>query len=237
MNINHLHGMRLVALGVTLAVSGAWQAALAATTTVFTEFDVQDGSAASPAVSVNGAPGTSTGSARPAPRATDTRTLSVTLISGDQVGAYVSGGEYHYFQSSNQSFGKGKIVWNLSPCMDWTNAKELVVRSKQDHPAGMKVTVGGQSQSKALPANLSFADYSFTISGNSCVSSVELEIDGSSSQSEALDLDMDRISVVLEEPPPPPPPPPVPAISFLGLGASLIGLPLLAVGLARRRKQ
>lgn len=232
MKIHAIRGVRPLALGVALAAGTALQPAFA-DTAVFTEFDVPDGSAATPAVSVNGAPGTDTGSPQPAPRPGDTRILSVTLNSGDQVGAYVSGGEYHYFQSSNQSFGSGKIVWNLSPCMDWTNVKSVVVTSKQDHPAGMKVTVDGQSQSRALPADLAFKDYSFAITGSSCVSSVTLEIDGSSSASEALDLDMDRISIVSEEPPPPV----VPAISMLGLGASLIGLPLVAAGLARRRKQ
>lgn len=225
--------LRPVALGMAIAAAMVAPSAMA-DTILFTDFDVSQGTSGAPAAAV-AAPGTATSTPAAAPQPGDVRTMSVTMNSGENMGVYVDNGAYHYFQSSNQTFGSGKIVWNLGAnCRDWTDAVSMIVRSGQDHPLSMTVTVDGQSTTRGLPDNNNvMQDFSFSINGDSCVEEVTLTVDGTAAQSVALDLDIDRISVVTEAPPPPV----IPAITAVGLGASLIGLPLFAFGLARRRSR
>ncbi len=215
-----------VALGAALGA----QSVSAQVTEPFDPFDVSQGDPASPAVQVTTPGGTDSNTRNDAPSAGITRQLTVHLNSGLGVRAYVSGGFYHYSQDSGSTSANGTIDWTIpaASCLDWNDVTGLRLVIRNDHPVPISVSVNGASVTQNLAASFNFRDVDFAVGGNSCVTAVRLHIDGATTPD--LDLDLDTIAILRT------PIVPVPAVSTTGLGLAMLGIPLAAAGLARRRR-
>ena len=220
-----------ITLGLALGAATGLQSASAQVAEEFDNFDITQGNPAAPAVEVTTPGGTDTNTINDAPAPGITRELQVHLNGGLGVRAYVSGGFYHYSQDSGSTSASGTTTWTIpaASCLDWNDVTGLRLTIKNDHPVPVSVTVNGSTVTQNLAASFDFRDVDFAVGGNSCVTSVVLRIDGTGTPD--LDLDLDSIGLVRT------PIVPVPAVSAVGVGLAVLGIPLAAAGLARRRRK
>ncbi len=217
--------------GVALGAAMATQSASAQVPEDFDAFDIPQAEVADTVVGGGGAQN----SINDAPSAGITRTISVNLTAGTGARADVSTGQYHFSLDAGvpQSRGTSAVRWTIpgASCLDWGDVTGIRLAIQTDHPVPATLQVNGASYPTSIPdTNSQPITHDIAISGDGCVTSVALTFDATGDNSVALDMDLDTVALLRT------PIVPVPAVSAVGLGLAVLGIPLAAAGLARRRR-